>query len=255
MPEEPIDRRELSLMQKLSLPEAGAPPWSLLGAAASLLAMLLCLALIGPALVTTVTGREALYPADLMLSWSIGLALTALFVLVRQRSSAESWRALRLVKGELPLPLTLLAGIAFGLAVDVLAALGSGAFLPPPQIWGFQQLGGLGALSAALMLVLLQPLAETLVFQGLLLPRMRWQFGAWRGIFGTTAAYIALYALLYMPAYAQYDIYWHGRIFPAGIGLLFCLLKVYTQSTGAALLGRMGCGLIFLLTSLALAGA
>ena len=64
--------------------------------------------------------------------------------------------------------------------------------------------------------------------------------------------YTILYQLLFIEAYPFYDQLWHGIVFPMSIGTLFCLLKVYTGSTGAALLGRMSAGLIFLLTALAL---
>ena len=247
-------RREMSLMAKLTLPEASEPPWGLFSALLSFGVLFLCLTVVGTSLVTLGTARPVLFSAELMLAWALGMAMTIVFVLVSRRSSDKSWKALRLVKGELPLPLSLLVGIAITLALDLGVSLASGAFWPVPQIWRFQSLEALGLPVAALMLIVLQPLAETLVFQAVLLPRMRWAFGHWRGVIATSALYTALYYLVFIEPYAFYDPIWHGIVFPAGIAICFSLLKIYTQSTAAALLGRMGAGLILLLTALAIYG-
>ncbi len=253
------DRREMSLLAKLSLPEESEPPWSFVGALLTVGVLFLCLTLIGPALVSAVmasTGntRVVLFPFELMNSWVIGMAPAIVFVLVSRRSSEESWHALRLVRGELALPLVLIIGLAIGLTIDLFVNLSDGRFLPPPQIMGFQTRGALGILLALIQLAALQPLAETLVFQGVLLPRLRWTFGHWGGVIGTAAVYTVLYQLVFIEAYSFYDNLWHGIVFPVGIGILFCLLKVYTKSTGAVLVARMGAGLIFLLTALAIFG-
>ena len=253
--ETPNDRREMQLMAKLSLPEETEPPRSLLSAGLTLFAMFVCLTIIGPALVAMMSGGDVLLPSEFTLSWTIGMALTTIFVLVNRRSSAESWRAMSLSRGELPLPLALLAGIALALALDVLVSLASGGFWPLPQIWHFQARGAHGLLLALLLLVVLQPLAETLVFQAVLLPRLRWTFGPWRGLIGAAAAYTILHLLVFIPPYPFYDGFWHGIVFPAGIGIFFCLLKVYTRSSVAVLVARMGAGLIFTLTALALVGS
>ena len=252
MNETPNDRREMKLMAKLGLPEEREPPWSLLSAGLTVFAMFVCLTIIGPALVAILSGGNMTRPYDFSLSWAIGMALTAVFVLVNRRSSMESWRALRLSRGELPLPLALLVGIAIALALDLAVSLASGGFWPLPLIWRFQALGIPGLLLALLLLVVLQPLAESLVFQAVILPRMRWSIGPWRGVMATAAAYAILYSLVFIPPYSFYNGFWHGIIFPAGVGFLFCLLRIYTGSTSAVIVARMAAGLIFLLTALAL---
>ena len=255
MSEAPTDRRDMSLLEKLSLPEAEAPPWSIVSAWLSVVAMLISLTIVGPALASILLGSDAVTPFLLMLSWAIGMALTAAFVLVARRSSEQSWQALRLVRGELPLALSLLIGIGIALALGLTVSLASGQFLPAPEIWGFQSQGAMGLLLAALMLVVLQPLAETLVFQAVLLPRLRWTFGHWGGVIATSAAFTLLRLLVFTQAYGStYDLLWYGLVYPAGIGLMFCLLKVFTRSSGAVLGARMSAGLVFLLTALVLFG-
>ena len=130
------DRREMTLKAKLSVPEPAAPPWGILGAALSLIAMFFSMTLIGPGLASLLLGRQEAEPLLLMLGWAIGLVATAAFVLISRRNSDSSWQALRLQKGSLPLPMVLLIGVAIALAIDLFISLAGGQFLPvPPDIW------------------------------------------------------------------------------------------------------------------------
>ena len=249
------ERREMSLKAKLSLPEASAPPWSLLSALLTPFVMLISLIVIGPALASFILGDEQITPWLLMLSWTFGMAVTIVFVVVNRRSSDESWRALRLQRGELPLPIALLFCVAIALAIDLIVSLGSGQFLPVPEIFGFQSGGASSLIVAVLLLILLQPLAETLVFQAVMLPSLRWTLGPWGGVIATTALYTAIHSLVFSAAQGtSYDAFWFGIVYPALTGVAFCLFKVYTASSSAVLIGRMAAGLIFFLTALALFG-
>ena len=252
--EQEHDRREMSLRAKLSLPEAGPPPWSLAMALLSVGAMLLCLIIIGPTVASLRSPSQALTPATLTLSYAIGMTLTIVFALVSRRGSQSSWQALALSGGHLPASMALFIGIAIGLALDLLVSLLSGSFLPMPQIWGFREGGLAGVMLAASLLIIIQPLAETLIFQAILLPSLRWRLGPWRGLVITALIYALLHQLVFMAAYSHYHPLWHGLALPLGIGVLFSLLKVYAGSSRAALLGRVGAGLVFMLTALAISG-
>jgi len=252
MNENPKDRREISLLQKLSWPETSEPPWTLLNAALTVFAMFICLAIIGPTLTLAATGASAPTPFELMLSWALGMALSILFVLVSRRASEESWQAMRLIRGDLALPLALIIGLAIGLAIDLSINLADGRFLPPPQVWGLQSRGALSALLAALLLIVLQPIADTLIFQAVLLPRLRWRLGHWPGLFATSALYTLLHYLIFFQAYSFYHLGWHGLAWPMLLSLSFCLVKVFSRSSLVTLIARVGAGLIFFLTALAL---
>lgn len=248
-------RREMSLRAKLSLPEAAAPPWSPLSAALTALVLLICLTVVGPALASLLLGSQTITPILLMLSWALGLGLAIVFALVNRRSSHESWAALRLIPGHLPRPLVLLLGVAIALALDLVVSLASGCFLPVPEVYGFQLYGAAGLILAALLLILLQPLAESLVFQAILLPSLRRRLGPWPGVIATSALTVALHLLVFWSAYAdKYDLTWRGLVFPALIGLAFCLLRVYTGSSSAVIIARMAAGLMFFLTALTVVG-
>ncbi len=249
------DRRELSLKAKLSLPEESDPPWSLVSAALAAVALLISLIVVGPALASLLLSSQEVTPFLLMLSWALGMALTVVFVIFSRRSSAESWNALQLGTGNLPRPIVLLVGVAIALAIDLVVSLASGRFLPVPAIFGFQSQNAASFILAALLLILLQPLAESLVFQAIILPSLRWTLGPWIGVLATSALFAALHLLVFWAAYATtYDFLWYGIVYPGLTGFCFCLLKVYTASSSAVVIGRMGAGLIFLLTALAISG-
>lgn len=250
-----IDRREMSLMQKLAVPEANDTPWSVMVATLTVLVLLMTMMLIGPAIVSQGDG-QAVSPFLLMLSWAIGQTLTILFVVVNRRSSAESWQALKLNQGLLALPLALLIGVAIALSIDVLIGLFSGQFLPIPEIFGFQTAGTTGIIVAAVFLILIQPIAESLVFQGVLLPKLRVIMGPWGGVVMTTVIFTLIHYGIFYSSYDQSyppsAMLWYGAAYPLLAGFLFSLLKVYTQSTLAVIVARMGAGMIFLLTALVL---
>ena len=254
MNETPEDRREMSLMAKLTLPEAHEPPWSLLSASLAVLAMFICLAIIGPSFIAITAASSTLTPIELMASWSLGMALTSLFVFVSRRASEDSWAALGLRRGELALPLALIFGLAIGLTFDLIAVLSVGRFLPQAQVWALQS-GGLPSLVlTGLLLVVLQPLAETLVFYAVLLPRLRWRLGHWFGLAANAAVFAGLHYLIFFQTSDSYLPSWDGLALPWLLGISFGLLKVFSLSSLVVLIARMGAGLIFLLTALALFG-
>lgn len=249
------ERRELSLMQKLSLPEESAPPWSLLTATMILAAMLVCLIVMGPALASLLLGKQEATPDLLMLSWALGMGATALFVLVNRRGNADSWRSLRLSRRGPPLPLIALLGVAISLFINLIISLPSGQFLPLPEIYGIGAQGPMGLIVAALLLVFLQPLAETLVFQALLLPSLRWTLGPWRGLVAACLVFVLLHLIVFFaPWQSIYSAPWYGLAYPFSVCLAFSLLRVHTGSSLSALVARISAGLIFLLTGMALTG-
>ncbi len=253
MSESPTDHREMTLLAKLSAPEASAPPWSLSSALLTVAVIFICLIIIGPALASILLGSETISPSLLTLSWNLGMALTIIFVIVNRRSSHDSWRALSLGKGDLPSPIALLIGIAIALAIDLVVSLAGGAFLPIPELIGIYQAGTGDLIAAALLLVILQPVAETLVFQAVLLPSLRWHLGARAGVLTTSLLFTSLHLVVFSGA--NRTIYmnpWYDIAYPFLAGLAFCYLRTYSASSGAVFIARMGAGLIFLLTALVL---
>ena len=121
MSEPQLDRHEMSLMQKLSLPETADPPWSILVTALIVAVLFLNLTLVGSAIASILLGiQDSTNPTPflLLLSWTIGQTITIAYVIINRRSSYESWYALKLSKGLLPLPIVLMVGVAIALTVE-----------------------------------------------------------------------------------------------------------------------------------------
>ncbi len=247
--------RELSLRQKLASLEE-PPPWGLPSALLAWLALFVCLTIVGPALAASLLGSTEPSPALLMLSWALGMGLCSAFVLVSRRSNPASWGALRLRRGQQPLALGLLYGVAIGLTLDLLLGLLAGRFLPMPAIFGLADPAAATILLGAVLVVFAQPSAETLVFQAVLLPTLRTRLGAWRGVLLTSLLATLLHWLVFATALPDaYPSLWHGIVLPAALAFFFCLLRVLSASSLTVLLGRMGAGMIFLLTALTLGSA
>ena len=255
MTEKLKDRREMSLREKLSAPEVSPPPWTLLSAALTVIAMLITLISVGPALASILLGGNSISHFLLMLSWSFGMAFTIVFVLASRRSNAEVWRALHLQRGHLPLAFALLIGVAIALTVGLFLSLAEGHFHAIPELFGFYETKALNVILAALLVVLLQPVAETLVFQAVVLPSLRWCYGHWGGVLLTSALFTLLHLAVFSVANrAIYTSPWFDIIYPLITGFAYCLLRVYTASSSAVIIARIGAGLIFFLTGLALSG-
>ena len=249
------DRREMTLRQKLASVEE-PPPWGLPSGLLALLALFVCLTIVGPALASIMLGSAEPEPELLMLSWTLGMALCSAFVLVSRRSSPASWNGLKLRRGNQPLALALLYGVAIGLTLDLVIGLLGGRFLPMPTIFGLPDAGAEMIALGALLVVIAQPIAESLVFQAVLLPALRSRLGAWAGIIITSALMTLLHLLAFVAALGEvYHLLWHGIVLPAALAFAFCLLRVLADSSLAVILGRMGAGLIFLLTALTLGSA
>ncbi len=256
MTENRKDRREMSLIEKLSAPEASPPPWSVFSAAITVIAMLIALISVGPALASILLGGDAISHFLLMLSWCFGMTFAIVFVLASRRSSAGMWSALCLQRGHLPLPIALLVGVAIALAVQLFVSLASNKFCAIPELFDFWKVEPRNIISAALLLILLQPLAESLVFHAVVLPSLRWNFGPWLGVLMTSVLFTLLHLAVFSAANrALYIDPWYDNVYPFLTGLAFSVLRVYSGSSSAVIIGRMGAGLVFFLTGLALAGA
>ena len=133
-----------------------------------------------------------------MLSWNLGMAVTIVFVLASRRGSDGIGPALCLRRGHLPLPLALLIGVAIALFVQLFVSLASDKFFAIPELFDFWEVEPKNIISAALLLILLQPIAESLVFHAIVLPSLRWNFGPWIGILMTSALFTLLHISVFL---------------------------------------------------------
>lgn len=251
------------MLKRLALLEP-APPWSLYAGIGAVVAMFLAI-IVGATLATTLLAAT---PAQPLAGWVIGGTITIAFVAItRRRTPAES-AALRLnAPSALPLPIVLLLALGLAITLDLLGLAFTGDFWPVAQLMGFFLIGagdtlvaradvGLGAWAlAALLLVIVLPLAEELVLRGVLYPALRTTLGAWPGLLMNAAFQMAFYLFTYVTF--QLDgvtPLWFGVIFPFLVGLLLACIRAYTGSTRAAIVAHVGFGLFAVLKALALMG-
>lgn len=249
------DENKRGFFAWLGAPEA-APPWSMGETIAALVAYALALTMLasGVALSGVASINAPIPPEALLFGWTVGLLVAAAFVFFTRQRSPQQRAALGLSSASLlPLPIVLLAGVAAAFTIDLIVAAGVGSILPLAALRGLG--GDAGAwLLAAVFLLLAQPLGEGLVFQGLLLPRLRASLGPWGGWLLTGLLYGLLSFLVYGAQLSGADQIWYGLIAPLLSGLFLGALRVRSGSTRAAIVAQMGLGLGALALAFALLG-
>jgi membrane protease YdiL (CAAX protease family) len=132
---------------------------------------------------------------SLLLGWSVGAALIIAFVWITRRSDrywSGLWNGAAAAQKEPNATQNsfwyLLIGIGLAILLDLIGRGVVGQIIPNAELlnlYGYLQLGQpilvISWIFALLFMVVLQPLAEGLVFQGLLLPSLRAGIAPWPG--------------------------------------------------------------------------
>jgi membrane protease YdiL (CAAX protease family) len=234
------------------------PPWSLFEAGLAFGVLLIGLLLIGTVIAANLSPDNAtLTPQGQVIGWLVGLTLAAAFVLVRWRSSTEKFAALRLVgitaQSERSLVLVFMLGIGMGLTANLSAALGSnGHFETIAPLQGIYTSFALpSVLLGSLFALIVQPAAESLIFFGVIQPRLRATCGAYGGLLLTAVLYAATYYLVYgVRAGVVLNPFWYGFVAPLICGLTLGVVRVWLRSTRAALVAHVGAGVVAVLVML-----
>jgi len=202
-------------------------------------------------------------PEAKLFGWGLGGAALIALVLMRIRRRPEQREALRLRVSGAPLPFVLFSAVGFALAFDLLGlVVTGGAFLTTPELIGAEAQGSLITwVLAILVLVLIQPISEEIVFRGYAFPWLRTAFGAWPGLLLAAILSAFLHFLMFPPDYRQtqpdtgsFPLLWFGLIVPCLAGLVISATRAVTGSTRAAIIAHAGFGLFAVLKLLALAG-
>jgi membrane protease YdiL (CAAX protease family) len=182
--------------------------------------------------------------AGFLLGWMTGLVLTGAFVLVRWRQSAVKFAALMAGDSRFPLPVMGLIGIGAALTADLIAAWGS-EFGVVAALRGLET-SPQTLLLAGVFLLLVQPVTEALVFAGVLLPRLRASAGAWPGLLLTAFFFAGYHYLVFGARLMGSAALWYGFMLPLIIGLVMLIMRVYANSTRAAMTVHAGSGFVAL---------
>ncbi|QPC83968.1 CPBP family intramembrane metalloprotease [Phototrophicus methaneseepsis] len=244
-----------NLLQWIGLPQA-EPPWSLLDAALALFALMVAMTIIATAIALNVSGTDASTtpPRDaFLLGWAVAGFITVAFVLIRWRRTPEMWQAMRMVSPRLGLPIVALMGVAAAFAIDLAVGTGNGAVQPVAIFYGLGSASNQWLL-AAVFAVVAQPVAEGLVFFGVLQARLRASFGAWPGYLLTIVLFTAYHALIFGAQLPDRAALWYGVVYPALVAAFLGAMRIRLGSTLAVIIAYAAMGITTVLAGLALIG-
>lgn len=231
------------------------PPWSAWGAIGAMIASFAAI-ILGSA-ISIIILQESQY--SLLLGWSVGAALVIGFVWITRRSP-RYWPMLwngtssqKDTNSTQSIFWYLLIGVGLAILLDLIGRAVIGFIVPNPELlnlYSYVQLYGqpilpISWILVALFMVVLQPLAEGFVFQGLLLPSLRATISSWAGYILSAVAYAMFHFIAFQPppTASNTALIWIGFLEPFIGGLIFAAVRVYTGSTRAAILTHMAFGL------------
>jgi len=235
----------------MGAPEA-APPWSL--TSALLTAGFAFIAMIVGATVIFVWAGTSDYAQ--LAGWTLGGILIVIFIWQTRRSNLP---ALRLSGQRTPILFAMFIALGCAIALDLLSLAVTHEFLPKPEFLGLD-LGALGALQWAfivIFMVLVQPIAEGLVFRGMVLPALRVVAGSWGGILLAAILSGIFHWLIYPPNYntlSSVTPIWYGLVIPVLEALVFNSVRAVTGSTRTAIAAQIAFGVFAVIKLLSLIG-
>lgn len=247
------------MLRKLSLSEP-APPWTFMSAITAMLAFFAAL-VIGTTLAQAVLDADA--PGTALAGWILGALFTIALVIIPRRSKPHEIAALRLGPTRSRLPVVLLFCLGMAILIDLISLAVTGQFWPSSEVLGFFAIRWDNALVprdlswtawplAFAFMAGAQPIAEELVFRGVMLPALRSVLGAWTGLLMTSIFHAGFHLLAYAPALDDSTRLWYALGMPFLIALVLGGVRVYTGSTRAAIVGHIGFGIFAVLKAFTL---
>lgn len=247
------------LMARIGFPESPFP-WSLQSALFTIVMAFVAVFLSSAVVLSVAENQQYTYLAV----WSLGCAVAAAYAWFSARLP-EKRLALRFEVNSLPMQNTLFLlfiGVGLAVALDVVTGRVTNTFFPEPELFNayffhtaFQEPMTLVTwLLAFLLMVILQPLSEELIFRGIALPALRRTFGAWPGYLLSALLYGLFHLFIYANSVDSFAALWYSFISPVIAGLIFAAVRLYTGSTWAAVLTHAAFGLFALVKLLTLVG-
>ncbi len=234
------------VFKRINAPEED-PPWGYLTGLGAVIAMFIAVAFVGSIVALTLLPNN--FATAQFVGWSLGMLLTigAVRVLVR-----GGWHGLRLAESSrMPNFVAFALGIGFAITVDLIVIFSAASVFSVPELSALPLNRSvlLWAL-ATVFIMLLQPIAEELVFRGVLYPALRAQVSATAAIFISALFYGVVHRILYYSptgATAGAVGIWVSLGEPVLVGVLLGGVRAYSGSTRAAIFTHAGFGLFALL--------
>lgn len=194
--------------------------------------------------------------------WMLGGLITIIFVIQTRTRRPDRGDAdpdpLRLRRTEgAALPFLLFLSLGFAILIDLIGAAVGGGFVRSPELLGLDLRGGgaLTLIAALLFMVVVQPIAEELIFRGVAFPALRAAFGIGMTVFFSAGLHGLFHLVVYPPNYTNLPIpnqLWFGLAIPFLDAVVITLVRAHQRSTRAAIVAHMGFGLFAVLKVLAL---
>jgi membrane protease YdiL (CAAX protease family) len=241
-----------SFSARITRPEP-APEWSAVLAVFFFIAFLI-LWIAGQALVLTVGGESfnVFTPGTLVGGAAIACIIIALTVIqwARRRFGPNWITTLRLRQPATPpVFVIVLVGLGAAWAIDLVGVLTSlkADQIVPPVLEALREPIGAAWVIAAIFAVVIQPLAEGLVFVGIIYPILTKML---RNNWFAAAAVAAIYTFANAVIFNPVGGVWFLLIQPFLMMFVVTLVRAYTQSTQSAIVARALFGLFFVLAAL-----
>lgn len=244
-------RDKLTFLQRLRTREA-APTWALRTAFFFVIAYV-AIWILSVTIVATLRGEiNGQISADsylLTLGLSSLVAATSVIVWARRRFAEQWFAAYKLVavRGG-SFVLTLLIGLGAAWALDLFGgAVQIKRLLEIPTVYnGLLEVISVTWVIGAISVLLIQPIAETLIFSGMLYPATTERTGDnIPAIIGTALVYMLVNVFLAV----QQDM-WFVVVQPVLMMLFIVGVRAYTKSTLLAIVARIGFGLFIILVAI-----
>jgi hypothetical protein len=235
------------------------PPWGLytaIGMAVGAFASIL----LGAGIVGSL---GMLPPNAILLTYCIGMGFSALLVTVTRNRTPADGEALALGVADTRVPLILMLSFGVGAALDLLTLALANVPLVVSEI---SSAGGVIAINQAgfgawfllgVLLLVLQPVGEGLVFRGVVYPALRMILGARTGFFMTAVWHGVFHMLVYSSASntGEFSTLWVTLIAPVLAGVYIGAVRAATDSTRISMIAQAGLGLFFLVRAFTVIGA
>jgi membrane protease YdiL (CAAX protease family) len=235
----------------VNLPDA-APPWSLTSAAIAVVFAFVAM-IIGVFVAIAWVGEKPDYYT--LAGPALGGILIIAFVWQTRR---RDWNALRLSTSPTPLLFVMFVSFGCALALDLIGLALTRSFAPAPEL----QYLNVNALSvihwvlAITFMVIVQPIAEGLVFRGILLPALRKRLSGWRSVYWAALIAGGFHMVVHPMDYTSLlTPLWYGLIAPIIAAVLFGAVRASSKSTRAAIAAQVAFGLFAIVKLVTLTGA
>lgn len=227
------------------------PPWGLLTALLTVIIAYAFFSVVGLSIGTLlVEGDDRI---ALAIGWLVGGLLTISAVFFGQRGQLEGLSLDRTY----PALIAFAIGMGAAITTDLLAIPFTGRVIETPEL---SRLIGPTAAPALLWIilgifvVLVQPIAEELIFRGMVFPALRAAQNVWGALLISSMLYGLFHQMLYTYPTSFDGMWWYTLTEPLLIGLVLGIVRAATGSTTAAIVAHVGVGVFALLKLLLIAG-